>query len=251
MQERRDAILQYIENHGEVSIGELAAAFADWSEMTIRRDLARLEESRAILLTRGGARPARPGFGLSEEIYSEREARNREAKLLIAEKAAALAEPGKGIFIDAGTTAMALARHLPDANGVIVTCAPNIALEIVTRKNLPSVVMLGGTLTRRTLAVTDPAADAQLEHLNIDTAFLGASGFDEKAGFSVGSQSDGLLKRAVIARARRVVVLLDSSKFGVLMPFSFARADEVQVIVTDGGMPPELRKKLEPVTTII
>ena len=244
MKERREAIRRFIEERGEVSIGELAAAFDGWSEMTIRRDLDYLSGEHSIILTRGGARYLPGRYGLSEDIYSEREQRNLPDKQRLAEKALTLFEPGKGIFIDAGTTAMVLARRLPDENMVIVTSAPNIALEIATRKARPAVVMLGGTIARNTISISNPSVETQLSELNIDTAFMSTSGFDEAAGFSVGHQLDALLKRAVIKRARRVVMLADSSKVGALLPFTFARLEDIDALVTDDNFPEDLKKRL-------
>jgi DeoR/GlpR family transcriptional regulator of sugar metabolism len=202
--------------------------------MTLRRDLAALERMQKLILTRGGARTIPSRYGLHEDIYSDREKINDEAKQLIASKAVALVEPDTGIFIDSGTTAMALARRLPDYHLAVITAAPNIALEIAMRKAKPSVIMLGGTLCRDEIAVADPEVLSYLEHLNIDTAFMAASGFDEKGGFTVGSQLGALLKRAVVKRARKVVMMLDSSKIGTLLPFTFARMEDVDVLVGDG-----------------
>ena len=251
MKERREAIRKFIEERGEVSIGELAAAFSQWSEMTIRRDLDFLSQDRKLILTRGGVRYLPARYGLSEDIYSEREQRNSAAKQRLAEKALALFEPGKGIFIDSGTTMMALARHLPDANMVVVTGAPNIALEIAMRAERPSVVLLGGTLSRKSIAISNPAIEAQLAELNIDTAFMCTSGFDEAAGFSVGHQLDALLKRAVIRRARRVVMVVDSSKVGAMLPFTFAHLADIDTLVTDDQFPAELKKRLSGKVKII
>ena len=123
-----------------------------------------------------------------------------------------------------------------------MTSAPNIALEVATQKKNPSVVLLGGTLSRNTISVSDPAVASQLAALNIDTAFMCASGFDERAGFSVGNQLDCLLKREVIARARRVVMMIDSSKIGAMLPFTFASPGEVDLCITDDGVPAEVRR---------
>lgn len=240
MTERREAIRKFIEAKGEVSIGELAAHFASWSEMTLRRDLAALEQERRIILTRGGARTVPSRYGLHEDIYSEREQRNDQAKQLIAAKAVKLIEPDTGIFLDSGTTAMALARLVPDCHLAVITAAPNIALEVAMRKAKPSIIMLGGTLSRDEIAVSDPGIVDHLENLNIDTAFVTASGYDERGGFTVGSQLGALLKRAVVKRARRVVMMLDSSKIGTLLPFTFARREDVDVLVGDGELPGQL-----------
>ena len=94
------------------------------------------------------------------------------------------------------------------------------------------------------MSVSDPEAERQLANLNIDTAFLATSGFDKKAGFSVGTKADAMLKRAVIARSRRVVMLLDSSKIGAAMPFTFAKPEDIDILVTDKGLPSSLRKEL-------
>ena len=243
MLERREAIQKYIEAKGEVSIGELAAHFTSWSEMTIRRDLAALEQMHRIILTRGGARTIPTRYGLHEDMYSAREQLNDEAKQLIAAKAVELVEPDTGIFIDSGTTAMAFARRLPDCHLAVITAAPNIALEVAMRKVNPSIIMLGGTLNRSEIAVSDPEAVSFLEHLNIDTAFMAASGYDEKGGFTVGSQLGAMLKRAVVKRARKVVMMLDSPKIGALLPFTFARMEDVDVLVGDGKISENIVKQ--------
>ena len=245
MTERREAIRKFIEARNEVTIGELAEQFSKWSEMTLRRDLAFLENAGFIILTRGGARRIPYRYGMLEDIYSEREQRNHEAKQIIASKAAALVEPGKGIYIDCGTTAMAFARELPDCNMVVITSAPNVALDIIMRKEKPSVFMLGGTLSRKEIAVSDPEIPEQLSKLNIETAFMTASAYDPKYGFTVGTQTGAIFKRAVIKRAKKVVMMLDSSKSGGLLPFTFAMPEDVDILVTDGAMDKNIAAGLE------
>ena len=251
MKERREKIRKYMECHGEVTIGELTKEFSRWSEMTLRRDLDFLAKEGVVILTRGGARLMPSSYGVSEDVYAEREKIGSVGKQQIAEKAVKLVEPGMGIFIDSGTTGMAFARNLPDYNMVVITSAPNIALEIAVKKNNPSIIMLGGTVTRRSMAVSDSNIGEQLANLNIDTAFLATSGYDETAGFSVGSQSDAILERAVIARARRVVMLMDSSKIGSMMPFTFARPEDLSVIVTDRSIPQGIKDKLKKQTSVL
>ncbi len=251
MQDRQNAIYEYIKDRGDVTIVELVEKFNQWSEMTIRRDLAKLAAKKSIILTRGGAKYLPAKYGLSEDIYSEREFRNAPLKREIAEKAASIIEPGTGIFIDSGTTAMALAKLLPDVNLVVVTPAPSLALEVMSHKQLPSVVLLGGTLSRHSLSVSDPEAWRQLDLLNIDTAFVAASGFDKKTGFSVGSQLESILKRSVISRARRVVILADSSKLGAMLPFSFAGFQDIDLMITDSAFPEDLKQEYSKLISIL
>lgn len=241
MKERQEAIKKFVELHGEASIGQLAQQFSSWSEMTIRRDLAFLEKNRCIIRTKGGARLLPTSYGVSEDVYGERENRNFIEKQEIAAKAAALVESDSGIFIDAGSTTMAFARQLPDINIAVITSAPNISLEIALKKQNPAIILLGGTLSRKTISISGFHVLDQLKNLNIDTAFMSTSGYTENAGFSVGNQQECELKRAVISRARRVVMLLDSSKLGTLMPFTFARMEDIDTVVTDASLPKNIR----------
>ena len=146
---------------------------------------------------------------------------------------------------------MALARVIPDQPCVIITSAPNVALEILRSKDLPQVVLLGGTLARRSLAITAYDLEAQLSKFNIDIAFLGVSGFDLSAGCTVGNQSDCLLKQHLIRKARRSAVLLDSSKLGVAMPFTYAQIHEIDTVVSDGLIPEEVADEIRKQTILL
>lgn len=244
MKERQEAIKKFIEEHGEVSISQLAEHFSDWSEMTIRRDLELLEKNRCIIRTKGGARLLPTSYGVSEDVYGEREKRNFARKQEIARKAAKLFESDSGVFLDAGSTMMAFARMMPDVNAAVITSAPNIALEIARIKQNPSIILLGGTLSRKTISISGLHLQDQLANLNIDTAFMSASGFTAKAGFSVGNQHECELKRMVISHARRIIMLLDSSKAGTIMPFTFARPSDIDILVTDSAFPSDMREIL-------
>ena len=210
--------------------------------MTLRRDLEMLERERFIIRTKGGARVLPSTYGVTEDIYGERENRNYAQKQLIGGKAASLIETECGIFIDAGTTAMAFARQIPDVNAAVITAAPNVALELALKKQNPSVFLIGGTLSRKTISISGFDVLEQLKNLNIDTAFMCTSGFTRDSGFSVGNQHECELKRMVVKAARRVVMLLDTSKIGVLMPFTFARISDIDTLVTDDDIPKDITK---------
>ena len=219
MKERRKEIRKFIEAERDVTLSQLCAKFPSWSEMTIRRDLEYLENEHVLIRTKGGARLLSGFYGLSEDIYSERESKNYSLKQEISSKALRFVEPNRGIYIDAGTTMMAFTRALPDYRIAIITSGPNIALEIAKSKQNPSIVMLGGTLSSQTLSISGASVLEQLKTLNIDTAFMSASGFCEGSGFSVGNQHEADLKRMVMSKARRTIMLMDSSKVGTVLPF--------------------------------
>lgn len=242
MKPRTAQIRDYILEHGEVRTDELCALFPNVSAMTIRRDLAELETARLITRTHGGARAYHASS--LEAYYAERETTRSAQKAEIAAKAAPLARTSHCIYLDAGTTAMALARRLPESGLTVVTSAPNIALELVTRKSALAVILLGGNLNPKTLSCSGPSMASQIDGLNIDMAFMATTGLTAASGFTVGDWGECTGKRAVIARAQRVIMLLDSSKFGISMPYTFARPREIEITVTDSELPASARKLL-------
>lgn len=230
-QSRRDDILRLINQQGQLGLKELTTRF-NVSEMTLRRDLAYLEEKGQIIRTRGGAIAAGRLNGLAEELYSSRTLSNVKEKLEIARKALLHVEAGRSFFIDSGSTMMFFAKALPDEYYYIITAGPNIALE-AARKQKPNITLIGGNLNRNNLSVSGVHSLDFLRDINIDIAFMAASGFGPDTGFMAGAFSECELKQAVIRKANKVVMLMDSSKVGKRLPFTFARLEEVDILVTD------------------
>ena len=243
MTDRRDALLAYIDEHGTASMDELCALFPDRSPMTIRRDLSYLASVGAITRTHGGA--LRRSAGQLETFYHEREHENAALKRRLAALAIPFVEERRSLFIDSGTTTMAFAQLLPDKDLTILTSAPNIALHIVTQKPACSVLLTGGTVNRNTLSCSGYGSAEILQSLNIDIAFMGASGFSEAGGFTAGEHAECALKRLVLGKAARVIMLMDSSKIGKNMPYTFARPSDIHILLTDAGLPADIEARLQ------
>lgn len=227
---RRETLRQYIEANHIVTMQQLTDLLPDVSFMTIHRDLSFLQEQGLIEKIRGGARyltdPDR------EAAFSAREIVGREAKGRIAEKSVPLLEDAGSIFVDAGTTMMAFARAIPDRRLNIVTTGPNIALELASRRE-PVITLCGGTLNKSNLTLSGTAAMETLSGINIDTAFLVASGYSPDAGFTCGMESEARIKSLVISKARKVVMMMDTSKLERLLPYTFAALADIHVLVTE------------------
>ena len=241
MKERQKEIQRYIERKGEVTLSELAEEFSSWSEMTIRRDLDYLEQNRVLLRTKHGARIMPSIYDVNCGVFGEREKRNPAEKMEIARKAAEMITSDMSIFVDAGSTAMAFAHCIPDRDLIVITSAPNVGLEIAMRTTKPTVIFLGGPLIRKTMNVAGLSVLDQLKNLNIDTAFMSASGYTDATGFSISGQQTSILKRTVVNSARRVVMMIDSSKFCSIYPYTFARANEIDTVVSDSGIPQNIK----------
>ncbi|MBE6989912.1 MAG: DeoR/GlpR transcriptional regulator [Ruminococcaceae bacterium] len=242
MTDRRSQMRAFIDERLNVRVKELQEQFPGVSVMTIRRDLAALEEEGAIIRTRGGARVNLDNLGVAEDAYRRRELAFPEAKEVISQKALAFFEPKRSIFLDAGTTMMTLARRIPDDDLVLFTAAPNIALEVLTRTRRPQVTLLGGSLSRTTLAGSGRATLEQLRSINIDMAFLSTSAYSVSGGFTVGNPYEAEMKADVIRKARRVVMLMTADKVGHSMPYTFAQMRDVDVLICEADPGEEITR---------
>lgn len=244
VKERRAALRNYIQSKGEVSTAELITTFGERSPATIRRDLSYLERSGCVIRTHGGVRVNRQFIAQPEAFYYEREGENAAAKQSIAARAVTFVEERRALFLDSGTTLMTFARALPDLNLTILTAAPNIALYIASQKPTCSALLTGGSLNPKTLSCSGYGSAASLDLLNIDIAFMGTSGFSAGGGFTVGEFFECELKRMVLSKAAKSVLLMDSSKIGKSMPYTFARPADVDIVITDSGIDAASRKLL-------
>lgn len=240
---RREQIGKFIQEKGAVTVKELSALFPDISLMTIHRDLEKLEEEGSIIRTRGGAMAANQGSPTEMKLEARMQT-NMKAKREIAQKALKLITQGSTIFLDAGTSSIALAQALPDMDMNIFTTGPNIAVEL-GRLTVPTIHMCGGTLNRFNQAVSGRSTIKMLEEVNIATAFIGVSGYTRDGGFTCGKEDEMLVKRLMLKRARKKVLLMDSSKYGKILPYTFGDIEDADCIISDSSLPEEFRKRAE------
>lgn len=230
---RRDRMLKYIEDNAAATLKQLHALFPGVSTMTIHRDLAYLAKKGAILRIRGGAQAASNAV---EPVFEAREQENSVFKDAMAKKALALIKPGSSVFLDAGTSCLAIARQMPDIDISIFTIGPNIAIELMRLRN-PSINICGGNLNRANLALSGQNTLDMISEINIDTAFIGTGGYTHENGFTGGKESEARTKSLVVKKARTVVALMDSSKISKVLPFSFARLTDIDFVINDGRLP--------------
>ena len=231
--ERRAQIIDRLLERGRVDVTELAEEFRVTGE-TIRRDLTELQRERLLRRVHGGAVPYR-GSMLVPRL-EVREGRYVEEKRRIAR--AALAEvPERGsLIIDSGSTALHLADALDRERDLTVITNHIPIIRSLATTERPEVIVLGGALQRRTLAFVDENGVDMLRDITVDVAFVGCDGMSPERGFTTPYRSEVAIKRAMMASARRVVMMFDHSKVGREQLFRFASPDEVDVIITDTGV---------------
>ncbi len=230
---RQEQMKEFVEQKNAVTIKELQALFPDVSLMTIHRDLDALERSGAIVKFRGGARSV---HHMGDPEFNVRMRVNNAGKTAIAKKALELIQPHTSLFLDASTTNLAVAKNFPDIHVNIFTTGPSIALELC-RLHDPVVTLCCGTINRKNLAVSGQNTLEMLEKINIDMAFIGVSGCSVDAGFTCGTEGDMLVKRMVIRKARTSVLMCGKEKLSCLMPYTFAKMEDVDYLISDEPMP--------------
>lgn len=237
--QRREAIKDILNTKGEVLLKELEQIFPDCSTMTLRRDLKFLEDNGFVKRIRGGAVALSRLSMSAEDVYSFRALDNIASKDLIAKKASQYIENGRSLYLDSGTTIMQFAKIVPDDYITIITSGPNIALELI-KKARPSVTLIGGQLNRNTISLSGASANVILSSVNIDIAFMASSGFSLQNGFTSGTYSECELKKDVLRRAAKVIVLMDSTKVGKSLPYTFGTFEDIDILISDDNLPDEI-----------
>lgn len=241
--QRQEAILREVDRTGGVRVSELVGALGV-SDMTVRRDIEALAADGLVVKVHWGA-AAVVGRSAEEPGFQVKSRLNPGPKSAIARVVAGLIPSGSSIAISAGTTTYAVAQDLlnvPDLT--VVTNSPRVAdlLHNAQREHL-TVVLTGGVRTPSE-ALVGPVADATLGSLHVDTLILGVHGFDHVAGLTTPNLIEAATNRALIATARRVIVVADNSKWSVIGLSTFATLDQVDALVTNAGLDAEARRMI-------
>ncbi|RHW75883.1 DeoR/GlpR family DNA-binding transcription regulator [Colwellia sp. RSH04] len=236
-QQRRHNIIADLNLHGEVSVESLAKHF-DTSEVTIRKDLAALENSGLLLRRYGGA------VALPSEITELKGETLSEQKRKIAKRASTLIRDHNRIIIDSGQTTAALVSELGNKNGLVVmTNALSIANEIHALESEPTLLMTGGTWDSNSEAFQGQVAEQVLRSYDFDQLFIGADGIDINRGTTTFNELIGL-SRVMAEVAREVIVLVESEKITKKIPNLELSWEQIHTLITDDGLSSEMQDAL-------
>lgn len=236
--ERQQVIEELVSIDGRVAVVDLARRFGVTTE-TVRRDLGQLEVAGVVRRVHGGA-VVRSRVSTAESSVAERTERRREAKLSIARRALDAVPAGfdGSIYLDAGTTTAALAQLMIERGAghsplEVVTHSMAIAHVLAGSAGL-SLTAIGGRVRGLTAAAVGSQTVDAISRLRPDIAFIGTNGLSATFGLSTPDPDEAAVKRAIVAASRRCVVLADADKLEAELLVSFARLDDVDVLVTDG-----------------
>jgi DeoR/GlpR family transcriptional regulator of sugar metabolism len=243
---RQSLILEDIRRVGSVRVSDLTQRLGV-SDMTIRRDLEALARAGLVEKVHGGA--VLPGVPSSHEPgFEAKSALEQPAKAAIARAAAELVTPGSAIGLSAGTTTFCLAELLMNVAELTLVTNSVRVVNLFGAGRPPSgagargatVVLTGGVRTPSD-ALVGPIADLSIRSLHLDMLFLGCHGMDPVAGLTTPNLAEAETNRAFVQAARKVVVVADHTKWGIVGLSSFADLDSVDMLITDGGLEPEAR----------
>ena len=240
-QSRLNAVLDAITATGHVDVDALARKLAV-STSTVRRDLNFLAEQQLLSRTHGGAVSASVNYDLP--VRYRRSATSTE-KARIGHAAARLIPDGAVVGLSGGTTTTEVARALatrsdlsqegPDWAVTVVTNALNIGTELAIRQHI-KIVTTGGVARRQSYELTGPLATGVLEQVTLDMAILGVDGIDATVGATAHHEGEASINALMGSRARKLVIVADSSKVGRCAFARICVPAEIDVLVTDAGI---------------
>ena len=227
--ERHERILAELARRGTVSAQDLAVML-DTSLATVRRDIAELDEMKAVSRIHGGAMlPERQELPFDAKMMTFLPEKRR-----IGAQVGSMIKPGSMVGLGGGTTVLQILPAIRRLSLRVVTTAVNVALDLRNAAEV-EVTLTGGTLRPRTAEMVGHIAERTLRDLNIDVAVIGTDGIDVARGLTTYDSSEAYVNRVMLERAKEVWIAADHSKFGQVLPALICPLKQVRRIVTDTG----------------
>jgi DeoR/GlpR family transcriptional regulator of sugar metabolism len=234
---RRSLIQEAVDREGFVRPADLSAKLGV-SRITVHRDLDFLASIGAVERVRGGARSVDGSRHVIKTDFNLRRAQMAEAKAAIAVRAAVEVRDGETIFLDSSTTGLAFALELEhqERRGLtLVTNSPAIAFQL--HSSSIHLIVVPGDVDQSLRAIVGPWAVEFMMGLHLSTAFVSAAGVKLGAGLMTTQKVLAEMTRVVVERSDRRIALIDSSKFDSSALIPMAPIDDIDVVITDAGIP--------------
>lgn len=238
--QRRQTILNMVAERGVVSISELTEQLGV-SHMTIRRDLQQLEQQGTVVTVSGGVQS--PQRLMNEPSHQDKESMASGQKAAIGQRAVSMVIHGSCIYLDAGTTTLALARQLSGRNDLTVVTNDFVIANFLLDHSDCTIIHTGGTVCRENRSCIGEAAAQALRNLAIDQAFISASSWGPR-GITTPAEDKVAVKHAVASASRQRILLCDSSKYGQVATYLALPLSTFDTVITDAELPDAARKLL-------
>jgi DeoR family transcriptional regulator of aga operon len=240
--ERHRFILEELDKAGFVTVSDLAKAM-DVTMVTVRKDLKVLEDKGLLYRSHGSATSVSPY--VSDRSVQVKKLEQVEEKSKIAEKALAFIEDQEAIIIGSGTTVVALAQAIPRNKPLtVLTAAMNVTLALMDMQDV-ELVQLGGVVRKSSSSVVGHYAEEMLQSFACSKLFLSVDGISLEHGLTTSNMMEAHLNAQMIRSVQKTIILADSRKFGRKGFGKICELEDIDVIITDSGIPEIYREKLE------
>nr|WP_325302089.1 DeoR/GlpR family DNA-binding transcription regulator [uncultured Dysosmobacter sp.] len=243
MKNRQQAIMDLVNQSGEVSISQLREIFPNVSEVTLRKDLRSLDEAKKLVRIHGGAKSIQGIVG-GDNNFSVRKQLHQEEKSLIGRKAASLIVPGASVYISSGTTCTELAKALPAVPLYLFTDGVMVGVEVPPHPDI-QVEFLGGVLNRNLMRLQGPAVISAMQELRFDISFIGTPGFHPNYGFACTTPMIAATLSKAIEQSEKTAILMDSSKVNYMHTPRNIPLRAIDYVISDGDLPAEIVQLME------
>ncbi|WP_028115587.1 DeoR/GlpR family DNA-binding transcription regulator [Ferrimonas senticii] len=238
--ERQRVILSMLEDKEICTIGELTEML-QVSHMTVRRDIAKLEEKGRVFSVAGGVQ--RIETVRHETNHKIKSTQNLDIKLALGRACGGLVPPHSTVYLDAGTTIMEVARAIAHRDDILVVTNDMFIADFLAEHGKCEHYLTGGKVDRDNHSCVGDMAASFVSRLNVDVAFLSASCWDRR-GISSPSEAKVMVKKALSAVSKQNILVVDSSKFGRSGSFLAMENHEFDMVVTDQGLPESYKELL-------
>jgi len=213
---------------------EKLASLLDVSAATIRRDLEEMEQRGRLRRVHGGA--VATESNLDEPLFDDKADLSPAEKEAIAAAALTLIHRRDTVYLDGGSTVLALAGKLQDFTQLTVV-TNSLRIAHLFSGSGPRMLLVGGECRRLSQTLVGPLSRPVLDAVHVDIAFLGTIGLSVADGLTTTDPDEAMTKELAIAHARRVVLLADAAKFGKSSFVRFAAAGDLDVLITNRTAP--------------
>ena len=240
--ERHKYIKEQLVKNGFIRVLDIAEQLGV-TGATIRKDLRILESQGVLYRTHGSASPVKPH--VTDISIDEKASQHAIEKQAIARAAQTLIKPDDAIILASGSTVTAFAEALSPV-GMVNVVTPSLGIAtLMNRRNNVKVFVLGGALYNNSFSVRGEYAEAGLKNVSCSKLYIGCDGIDLASGITCATIEEARLTNAMMSAASQTVVLADSSKFGRRGFGKIGMLEDIDIIITDSGIPDTLREKIE------
>lgn len=231
--QRRELILRRLRKHQVLSVHQLTEMFL-CSHMTIRRDIAALEQEGRAYSVPGGVRIA--SQLRSEPSHQSKAVAELPQKQAMALHVATLLRPDMTVYLDAGTTTLSIVPHIAALSGMTVVTNDFIIVDTLADMPHVDVIHTGGLLDHPNRSGVGRLAAATLRQIALDLAIISTSSWDLQRGITTPSEPKVEVKQVAMQSATQSVLVATSSKYGTFGMYRIAGLDQFDLIVSDEGL---------------